>query len=313
MTKKVLFAAVLVFLLLIMGCDSSGGGYDHMVHFDTRGGTHITGLLLKNEQTVFQPGDPKKAGAFFMGWYSDPDLTNRYNFYTKVKTDFTIYAKWNTDTVSGSGGGGSGGGGSGGGSGGGGSGGGGSGGSGGGGSGGGGSGGGGSGGGGGDERGIFVVTFNTNGGTSIEPRTVHEGDALNLGGGEVPTKAKNKFDGWYTDSSCTTRYDFSTPVTKNITIYAKWVETFTVTFVTGFEHLAGDDLPPGFVVSITPQEVAKGSTVKRPTDPKMANHTFMGWYPVYKVEYADTDPTYNFNTPVTGELTIYAWMKPNMK
>ena len=31
------------------------------------------------------------------------------------------------------------------------------------------------------------------------------------------------FAGWYTDAECTTEYDFDTPVTKNITLYAKWI------------------------------------------------------------------------------------------
>ena len=31
------------------------------------------------------------------------------------------------------------------------------------------------------------------------------------------------FAGWYTDAECTTEYDFDTPVTKDITLYAKWI------------------------------------------------------------------------------------------
>ena len=32
------------------------------------------------------------------------------------------------------------------------------------------------------------------------------------------------FDGWYEDETLTTRFDFDTPVTNNLTLYAKWVE-----------------------------------------------------------------------------------------
>ena len=44
----------------------------------------------------------------------------------------------------------------------------------------------------------------------------------------TPTSAVATFDGWYTDESCTTAYDFSSEVTKNITLYSKWTydETF---------------------------------------------------------------------------------------
>ena len=31
------------------------------------------------------------------------------------------------------------------------------------------------------------------------------------------------FAGWYTDAACTKEYDFNTPVTKDITLYAKWI------------------------------------------------------------------------------------------
>ncbi|MBP0957185.1 MAG: InlB B-repeat-containing protein [Oscillospiraceae bacterium] len=38
----------------------------------------------------------------------------------------------------------------------------------------------------------------------------------------VPTNGTNTFTGWYTDESCTTLYDFSTPVTGDLTLYAGW-------------------------------------------------------------------------------------------
>lgn len=37
-----------------------------------------------------------------------------------------------------------------------------------------------------------------------------------------PTNGTNTFTGWYTDESCTTLYDFSTPVTGDLTLYAGW-------------------------------------------------------------------------------------------
>lgn len=40
-----------------------------------------------------------------------------------------------------------------------------------------------------------------------------------------PTRSGYTFDGWYTDASCQTAYDFTTVLTENITVYAKWEET----------------------------------------------------------------------------------------
>jgi uncharacterized repeat protein (TIGR02543 family) len=31
-------------------------------------------------------------------------------------------------------------------------------------------------------------------------------------------------EGWYTDSACRNRFDFSTPVTERLTLYANWVK-----------------------------------------------------------------------------------------
>ena len=41
---------------------------------------------------------------------------------------------------------------------------------------------------------------------------------------DLPTRDGYVFDGWYKDALCTQRYDFSSPVTANITLYAKWVQ-----------------------------------------------------------------------------------------
>lgn len=66
----------------------------------------------------------------------------------------------------------------------------------------------------------FVVKFETNGGSSIASVIVKKDELLKTP--EVPTKKGFYFDGWYTDKELTEKYDFSTPVTKSFTLYAKW-------------------------------------------------------------------------------------------
>jgi len=39
-----------------------------------------------------------------------------------------------------------------------------------------------------------------------------------------PTRGCDIFDGWYTDEDLTIPYDFSTPVTSDLELYAKWIE-----------------------------------------------------------------------------------------
>ena len=40
----------------------------------------------------------------------------------------------------------------------------------------------------------------------------------------TPTKEGAAFEGWYTDAALTNVYDFSTPITKDLILYAKWTE-----------------------------------------------------------------------------------------
>lgn len=45
----------------------------------------------------------------------------------------------------------------------------------------------------------------------------------------IPTKETDIFDGWYVDKEYTKKFDFSQPASQSLTIYAKWVEEYTVT------------------------------------------------------------------------------------
>lgn len=68
----------------------------------------------------------------------------------------------------------------------------------------------------------YMVTFQTNGGSAIEPVKVKKGEAFNTPA--EPVREGFVFAGWYTDEELTNEYDFAKPVTKNLTLYANWVE-----------------------------------------------------------------------------------------
>lgn len=68
--------------------------------------------------------------------------------------------------------------------------------------------------------GVWTVTFNTNGGTP-EPESQIRAN-LPATKPDDPTRSGYVFAGWYTDETCTAAYDFTQPVTDNITLYAKW-------------------------------------------------------------------------------------------
>lgn len=69
----------------------------------------------------------------------------------------------------------------------------------------------------------YTITFETNGGSKIDPATVNEGFLLTRP--QDPAKADHKFAGWYTDAHLTKAYDFAGAVVGDMTLYAKWEKT----------------------------------------------------------------------------------------
>ena len=70
-----------------------------------------------------------------------------------------------------------------------------------------------------------TLTFETNGGSAINPVTVRHGNAVARPAD--PTKDKYTFIGWYVDPEFTAKYDFATVLEADKTIYAKFELTST--------------------------------------------------------------------------------------
>ena len=66
----------------------------------------------------------------------------------------------------------------------------------------------------------YIVSYNTNGGSQIDDEEVEKDKTIEKP--EDPTKEGYTFLGWYEDETLTTPFNFETPITKNITIYANW-------------------------------------------------------------------------------------------
>ena len=105
------------------------------------------------------------------------------------------------------------------------------------------------------------------------------------------TKEDYRFDGWYyANNGGEAKWDFDTDtVTRAMTLKAKWVQTYTVTFET-----SGGS-------AVDPVTVDAGSTVTKPADPARSGYAFDGWY----TENTYENP-YDFHAAVTGSLTLYA-------
>ena len=228
---------------------------EHTLTFETNGGSAINPVTVRHGNAVARPADPTKDKYTFIGWYADPEFTEEYDFATVLEADKTIYAKFElTSTPIGDiyvrydvlhikqlpdgtydlanaevehlsakkdttvtavikdyrathhvnvnrtlskltgtaiqpymGV---------------------------------------------DGKPVYTIlsvyydldfhtlTFDTMGGSKIAPETVRHG--LTVAKPADPVYGGFLFDGWYTDKTFRHRYDFSTPLTEDITIYAKW-------------------------------------------------------------------------------------------
>lgn len=228
---------------------------EHTLTFETNGGSTINPVTVRHGNAVARPADPTKDKYTFIGWYADPEFTEEYDFATVLEADKTIYAKFELTSTpigdiyvrydvlhikqlpdgtydlanaevehlsakkdstvtavikdyrathhvnvnrtlskltgtaiqpyKGV-----------------------------------------------DGKPVYTIlsvyydldfhtlTFDTMGGSKIAPETVRHG--LTVAKPKDPVNGGYIFDGWYTDKTFRHRYDFSTPLTEDITIYAKW-------------------------------------------------------------------------------------------
>ena len=202
------------------------------VTFDSQGGSPVGTQTVKLGGTANKPAAPTKDGFKFVRWTTDADGTQPYDFNSAVTAPVTLYAQWAV---------------------------------------------------------AHKVTFDSTGGSAVDTQLVGDGEKASVPAN--PTRTGYTFAGWSTDATGGTAYDFNaTPVTGDLTLYAKWTpNTYTVTFNSNEG------------TSVTSATVEYGQTVTKPADPTLDGKVFVGW----TTDAAGTRP-YGFGTPVTGELTLYA-------
>lgn len=106
---------------------------------------------------------------------------------------------------------------------------------------------------------VYTVSFAINGGSAIANQEVNEGETATRPATD-PTKEGYTFDNWYSDEGLTTLFDFTTPITGETTIYAKWekvnpklIEANTVSFKDNLRlnflgELYGDDVDGAYAI-----------------------------------------------------------------
>ena len=67
---------------------------NHTLTFETNGGSAIDPVTVRHGNAVARPTDPTKDKYTFIGWYVDPEFSAEYDFATVLEADKTIYAKF---------------------------------------------------------------------------------------------------------------------------------------------------------------------------------------------------------------------------
>jgi uncharacterized repeat protein (TIGR02543 family) len=146
-----------------------------------------------------------------------------------------------------------------------------------------------------------MVTFDADGGSPGEQKwIVNSGGSVgaeNMPG--EPEKSGCVFDGWYTErNGGGSQFTADTPVSEDITVYAKWINNGPVQHTVTFDADGGS---PG----TQSRTVNSGSSVgssNMPANPAMPLNTFGGWY----TERNGGGTEFTASTVVSGNMTVYA-------
>lgn len=146
----------------------------------------------------------------------------------------------------------------------------------------------------------YTVTFNSNGGSDVESQVVNYKGKASV---KNPTKDNATFGGWYSDEGLTEKFELSTEITEDKTLYAKWdvieENNLTVTFKPNggkFGESTGDK-----IVQVESGKPVESQVVTR------EGHDFDAWYS----DEALTEK-YDFTKVVTENLNLYAGWKANV-
>lgn len=117
----------------------------------------------------------------------------------------------------------------------------------------------------------YTVKFVSDHG-SFKDQTIEHGKPIDTDKLTIPTVEGYTFDGWYADDTRTKEFDFSTPITSNTTVYAKWEknapvlpDTYALNVSGAFVYVDGVDVtaPAGD----TSLKLEKDASVRLVADP----------------------------------------------
>ncbi|WP_099470068.1 rhamnogalacturonan lyase family protein [Konateibacter massiliensis] len=116
----------------------------------------------------------------------------------------------------------------------------------------------------------FTINFRTNGGSEVAAQTVEAGKLITEP--TNPTRAGYIFEGWYKETSLTTKWNFqSDKVQANTILYAKW-KAILVSKITikGQASVIGVDTSNTLTATVTPENAANRAVLWSSSDSKIA-------------------------------------------
>jgi uncharacterized repeat protein (TIGR02543 family) len=141
----------------------------------------------------------------------------------------------------------------------------------------------------------YIITYDSDGGTSIPPDSVEPGQPVKepVAPAPVPLKPGYSLSGWKKSDGTVCTFPF--PATEDITLKATWVpKTYTLTFD-----------PKGGTVNPTSQSVTYDAPIGTLPTPTKDGYDFSGWYSDRDVEYK---PTTLYK--IDGEIILSAKWTP---
>lgn len=165
-----------------------------------------------------------------------------------------------------------------------------------------------------NQKSTFTVSFDENKPDGVDAEVNDMPSAIEVTEGAKvqepptsPTLDGYEFMGWYTTTDTDTPFNFETTIFEDTTLYAKWIKEGTE--ITKYTVTFDANKPADAEADVTgiPSEIKvnEGEKIPEPSsDPSLAGYTFEGWY-----ESFDTETAFDFSTPITSDITLYAHWK----
>ena len=116
-----------------------------------------------------------------------------------------------------------------------------------------------------------------------------------------PTLDDYTFLGWFTDKECDNLFDFTSPVTSDMTLYAGWILTSEVPENPNITFNWNDGTGKTQVVETVGGLIGENM----PADPERSGYFFLGWY-----TSSDGNTLFNFETRITVDTNVFAkWLQ----